>query len=389
MRDFLVRRYRHQCRAWLRGEGQWPLVIALECPTEAEAQQYVDGTRTWVTSWQQWKGPGQLTWCERRWRSMGTQRLPEQLILESPADVAEWIDETQRWARACIRYRKFIERWPALVAKLPHYFDFLATYSDTDIDRLMAVIGWLESHPRSNLYPRQLPVGGLDTKWLESRKSFVADLIETLADRVSDSSPAGTAATLNSAGTRDFYALCGLRRPPITIRLLLLDAALRQRINGLRDVTVAVDELANAALPVKRLYVVENVQTALAFDDLPESAVIMGLGYGIDILSRIVWLKNCECIYWGDLDTHGLAILSRARAHLPHAQAFMMDEATLLKYRPLWSTESEQVHVEELPNLMPSEHKLFRDLKQQRWAANLRLEQERINWQEAWQFLNR
>lgn len=389
IRDFLIRRYRHQCRAWLRGEGQWPLVVSLGCPTEAEAQQYLDSTRAWVTSWQQWKGPGQLAWSERRWRSIGTQRLPEQLILDSPADIAEWIDETQRWTRACSRYRKFAERWPTLAAKLPRYFDSLAAYSDADIERLLAVIGWLESHPRSNLYPRQLPVAGLDTKWLESRKSFVADLVETLASSVNDSSQGGTAATIHCADARDFNALCGLRRPPATVRLLVLDAALRRRINGLRDITVPVDELANASLPAKRCYVVENVQTALAFDDLPESAVIMGLGYGIDVLSRVAWLKNCECTYWGDLDTHGFAILSRARTHLPHAKSIMMDEATLLKYRPLWSTESEQVTVDELPNLTPSEHDLFRDLKRQRWAVNLRLEQERIEWHEAWQILSK
>ena len=389
VRDFLIRRYQHQCRTWLRGEGQWPLVVSLGCPTEAEAQQHAYSTRAWVTSWQQWQGPGQLTWCERRWRSMGTQSLPEQLVLESPADIAEWIDETERWARAGSRYRKFTERWPTLAAKLPRYFDSLATYSDTDIERLLAVIGWLESHPRSNLYPRQLPIAGLDTKWLESRKSLVTDLIETLAGSANDSSQIGTAATIDSAGTRDFYALCGLRRPPATVRLLVLDAALRRRISGLRDITVPIGELANACLPAKRFYVVENVQTALAFDDLPESAVIMGLGYGIDVLSRIAWLKNCECIYWGDLDTHGFAILSRARAHLPHAKSFMMDEATLLKYRPLWSTEPEQVTVDALPNLTPSEHDLFGALKQQRWAVNLRLEQERINWHEAWQILSK
>lgn len=389
VRDFLIRRYRHQCRTWLRGEGRWPVVVSLGRPTEAEAEQYVDSTRAWVESWQRWKGPGQLTWSQHRWRRMGAQRLPEQLILEGPADVAEWIDEGEGWARARSRFRQFAERWPRLAAKLPRYFDSLATYSDTDIERLLAVIGWLESHPRSNLYPRQLPVAGLDTKWLEARKSFVADLVGTLARSVNGISQAGTTATSNSADTRDFHAICGLRRPPTTVRLLVLDAALRQRINGLRDITVSVDELAIAALPAKRFYVVENVQTALAFDDLPESVVIMGLGYGIDILARIAWLKYCECTYWGDLDTHGFAILSRARAHFPHAKSFMMDEATLLRFRALWSTEPEQVAVDELPNLKPSEHDLFRDLKRQRWAANVRLEQERIDWQEAWQILSR
>jgi hypothetical protein len=389
IRDLLTQRYRNQRRSWLRGEGQWPLIVTLGRPTEAEARQLPEVAHAWVTSWQQWEGPGELTWCERRWRSIGTQRLPDQLILKCPADVAAWIDETERWTRARSRYERFTEHWPKLARTLSHYFDVLAQYSDSDVERLHAVLTWLESHPHSSLYPRQLPIAGLDTKWLESRRALVTDLIDALTGGVDHSSPVDTTATVKAATAADFYRLCGLRPLPTTLRVLVLDRDLRQRIGGLRDITVPVDELANSALSAKHFYIVENIQTALAFGDLPGSIVIMGLGYSVDVLSRIPFLEEAECTYWGDLDTHGLAILNRARAHLPHVRSLMMDEATLLKYRPLWSTESEQVIADDLPNLTPPEHALFSALKQQRWATNVRLEQERINWHDAWQLLSR
>lgn len=137
----------------------------------------------------------------------------------------------------------------------------------------------------------------------------------------------------------------------------------------------------------KRVYIVENIQTALAFEDLPDSLVIMGLGYGVDVLFGFEWLQEIDCLYWRDIDTHGLTILSRARAFLPRLESVMMDAATLLKHRALWSTEPEQVTLDELPNLTPPESEVFNGLRQQRWGANVRLEQERIDWDEAWRAL--
>lgn len=386
IRDFLIKRYRNQRRNWLSGQGRWPLVVTLGCPTEAEAEQSVEATRTWLASWEQWRGAGELVRRERRWRSMGTQLLPEQLVLSGPTEVAEWTNETEHWLLARSRYDLLCERWPVLAARLPHYFDVLAEFSDVEVERLQAVLSWLESNPRSDLYPRQLPIAGLDSKWLEARKSIVSDLIEGIASAASCNSPADLPADLDTA-RRDFYTVCGLRPLPTTVRLLVLDPDLRQRINGFRDIAIPINELARATLPAKRCYIVENVQSALAFDDLPGSIVIMGLGYGVDVLSMVAGFKHCECIYWGDIDTHGFAILSRARTHLPHLRSVMMDEATLLRHRALWSIESDQAIADVLPNLTSSEHELFSALKQQRWARNVRLEQERINWQDAWQIL--
>jgi hypothetical protein len=226
----------------------------------------------------------------------------------------------------------------------------------------------------------------MDSKWLESHRTIVSDLFDAIAGSKLCGAAADAPASPGSS-KRDFYTICGLRPLPAAVRMLILDADLRLRTGGFRDLTVRVDDLANATWPVQRCFIVENIQTALAFQDLPGSIVIMGLGYSVDVLSRIPALESCECIYWGDIDTHGFAILDRARIRLPKIRSLMMDEATLLRHRPLWSTESDQAAVDTLPNLNPSEFELFRALKQQRWARNVRLEQERINWHEAWPVL--
>lgn len=98
-------------------------------------------------------------------------------------------------------------------------------------------------------------------------------------------------------------------------------------------------------------------------------------------------MAGAECVYWGDLDTHGFAILSRLRACLPNVVSALMDEATLLKNRSLWGDEEKQVSAPELPFLTAEEQTVYRGLKQHRWGLNVRLEQERIAWDEAWRVL--
>src|SRR5579859_7254278 len=91
----------------------------------------------------------------------------------------------------------------------------------------------------------------------------------------------------NEAAVADFYQISGLRRPPHLTRLIILDEALRAHVGGIRDLSAPAHELADLNLPAQRVYIVENLQTALAFGDLPRSVVFMRLGYGIDAVARI------------------------------------------------------------------------------------------------------
>jgi hypothetical protein len=379
IRELLLTRYRNQRRNWLsQGETsgeRWPIVFRLECPTEEDAKRQPDAFGAWIAAWRAWQGSGEVVWGDRRWRAIGTQRVPEVLRIHSPSEVAAWIGEESRWSRAQSRHAHLVARWPLLNASLPRYFDVLADYEAEDFQRLEAMLAWLEANPHSNLYPRQLPVVGLDSKWLETRTGLIAGLLTALRG--------------GEAAQADFYEVCGLRRPPQLTRLIGLDEALRGRVGGIRDMSVPAVELAGVDLRADRVYIVENLQTGLAFGDLPGSVVFVRLGYGIDALARFPWVSRAECVYWGDLDTHGFRILSRVRALLPHVKSILMDEATLLAHRALWSEEGEQSSEVELPALSADEQVLYQRLKRHHWGVNVRLEQERIPWHYAWQTLLR
>jgi hypothetical protein len=378
VRQFLVRRFQTKHREWLigdPGEGQWPLKVPLGIPTEQTALRQVDGVRAWVSAWQSWQGVGTLSWCERRWKALGVQRLPEKLALRGPEDVAMWIGESARWERAQYRYQTLTARWPVLAQQLPRYFDVLADYGDADFGRLSEMLDWIANHPQSDLYPRQLPVSGLDSKWLDGRKGLLTDLVAAIQE--------------DSSSDLDFYRRCGLKAPPLLVRMRVLDQALRARVGGVGDITAPVEDLAGVNLPVSHVFIVENLQTGLAMSDMPGAVVFMRLGYNVDVLARLPWLARAKCIYWGDLDTHGFAILHRARSYIPELQSVLMDEDTLLRHKALWVDESAQHPAAELTLLTEEEQQLYRDLKQQRWGQNVRLEQERIDWATAWGVLQR
>ena len=116
----------------------------------------------------------------------------------------------------------------------------------------------------------------------------------------------------------------------------------------------------------------------LAFPPLKNSLVIFGFGYGIQMLRSVKWLSACQIHYWGDIDTHGFKILSQIRHYFPNTRSFLMDETTLLLSKDFWGVESTPAADNELAHLTPEEQSLYQGLKQNRWAVNLRLEQERI-----------
>ena len=81
--------------------------------------------------------------------------------------------------------------------------------------------------------------------------------------------------------------------------------------------------------------------------------------------------------YWGDIDTHGFAILDQLRARLPHARSLLMDAATLMAHKSHWGDEP-QPESRDLPRLNAAELGVYNTLRDNRLRPRLRLEQERI-----------
>jgi hypothetical protein len=90
------------------------------------------------------------------------------------------------------------------------------------------------------------------------------------------------------------------------------------------------------------------------------------------------WLTGLDLVYWGDLDTHGFAILNGLRQCFPHARSMLMDRATLLAHQTQWVTEPSPV-ASALDLLTPAEQELYRSLVANAFGPAVRLEQERVS----------
>jgi hypothetical protein len=138
-------------------------------------------------------------------------------------------------------------------------------------------------------------------------------------------------------------ALAGLQKPPPRLRARILCPEIRRAVGGLGDIETPIEQLANLPLSPACVLVVENLDTGLALPELPGGIAFMKLGNGVGVLAQIPWaITSPRALYWGDIDTHGFACLSHARAALPALTSLLMDEPTLFENRHLWGREALQ-----------------------------------------------
>jgi hypothetical protein len=364
----------------------WPVRVTLGSFTERDVLEKMDAVTQWAREWRQAETELPdgiaLIWETRLWTRLGQQKIPARLVIETPAALASWVNQGTQWSQACARRDAFFKRFVNLRSSsvCRRHLAVFVDWIDRDVDRLHALLAWFEANPRSDLYLRQLPVPDIDTKWVEPRRAVLRDFLLGAKGQ----SPAAT--------PQDFYEVCGLRKPSAKLRLRILCPKLRAKVAGLCDIETPVEEVARMELPVRSVIIVENLETGLALPDFEGTIAFMRLGHAVSELSQIPWLgpdhlkgtveqeRLPRLIYWGDLDTHGFAILSRARGIFSRLQSVLMDEATFLGGRSLWVTAHKPHRAEELRHLTSSEMNTYAGLRTSRWGTNLRLEQERLSW---------
>jgi hypothetical protein len=236
-------------------------------------------------------------------------------------------------------------------------------------DRLLRTVGWIEANQRSGMYLRQVDVPGVDTKFIEAHRAVLAELLDLVLD------PGRVCAEAGS-----FEERYGFARKPGYVRFRAgswprpgLGPGFGPGLGlGFSEMTVRALEFMAAPPGVRRVFVVENEVTYLAFPVPSDALVIFGGGYAVSVLAPLAWLRSVEVVYWGDIDTHGFVILSRLRELFPHVESMLMDSATLLAHRSQWVTEPVLAR-DEADRLTPDEVAVYREL------GGVRLEQERIS----------
>jgi hypothetical protein len=240
--------------------------------------------------------------------------------------------------------------------------------------RLLDVVCWISEHPRPGIYLRQVDLPGVHSKFVEAHRAVLSELLDLALPNEASESVRG--------GVGGFAARYGFRDKPLRLRFRVLDPHL-QLLPGTTcpDVTLDAANFAALQLPLRRVFITENEINFLAFPNAPQAIVLFGAGYGWEALAEAEWLGHCALHYWGDIDTHGFAILDQLRSRLAQTRSFLMDRETLLIHEAHWGEEPEPVK-HDLPRLEPAERELYDELRTGQLRPRLRLEQEHIgfNW---------
>lgn len=349
-------------------DAMFPLRLTLKSPTSSELSDRFDEVRAWIAQLSSIKLL-HIDWRELNHRVVGKQKIPQSAWLTSINDAMSFIAKRSEEKRFIDIATSTKNTHPELLTWLKKR-PLLAISLHQEWEQLLAIVSWMKQHPHPGIYLRQIDIAGVHSKFIEAHKRVLAELL--------DLSLPAEAIHPEHTGVSQFAARYGFLDKPQRIRFRSLDNNIHL-IDGtkLADISLDAENFAKLGLAGKRVFITENEINFLAFPQVDNAIVIFGAGYGWYALTRADWLRECDIHYWGDIDTHGFAILNQLRHDFPHVRSFLMDQATFMTHQNVWGTEEQQVK-QTLQLLSEEEKQLFEFLKQNAPQRQLRLEQEHV-----------
>lgn len=351
------------------GEAVFPRRLILKGPDSRELSERFPEVRDWIAQLSGATDHYRIVWRRVNHRVLGTNEIPSEI----------WID-TLEDALAFIGKRRAAEQFTALVdltsERQPELVSWLAKRPMRALDlaeewpRLLAIVGWLRKRPRPAVYLRQIDLPGVHTKLIEGHRGVLTELLDLVLPL--------EAIDATDTGVGGFCRRYGFLARPLRVRFRVLDPSIRVLpVDSDQDITLTQATFSKLELAVSKVFITENEINFLAFPNVSDAMVLFGAGYGFDNLAAAPWLRQKEVYYWGDIDTHGFAILNQLRGLFPRATSFLMDRQTLLDHRSLWGVEATP-ETRNLARLNAEESALYDQLRQNHWGDRIRLEQERI-----------
>jgi len=347
-------------RRFATGEDWEPLGLPIRGPSARQIGEHLAEVRQWAAEWAEAaRGPLRVEYQPVGGRHFGANSIPARAWVDSYDDV--WallkVGSDVRRLTGLIEAARGTRLVPWLTAH-----PMRALRLADDWDRLLATVTWIQRRQVPGMYLRQVDAPGVDTKFIERHKGVLAELLDAQLD------PSRVA-----ADALDFADRYGFLRRPGYVRFRVVGG-----FRGFSELSARADEFTSAPGGISRAYVIENEITYLAFPVPAAAMVIFGGGYAVPVLEPLGWLAGLDLVYWGDIDTHGFAILNRLRHHLPHVRSMLMDRVTLVDHREHWGREPSPTAAV-LDRLDSAESALYADLIADTYAPSVRLEQERVS----------
>lgn len=352
--------------AAVSNEVIFPLKLKLAKPNSQALTDQFNLVRQWVATL------ANIPYIRIEWqridhRIQGEQLLPQAVYIDSLETVLAVLHKQNA-------YRRFVQLVEITQSGQPKLLSWLIKYPHKALQyadqwqHFLNIIAWKQANLNPQIYLRQVDIPQIHSKLIEQHRGILSELFDIALPE--------QAISHSYSGVSQFNARYGFCDKPAFIRFRNLDHK-RSIFPTILQSDLSLDSQSFAQLSpaVKRIIIVENEINYLALPEIENSWAIFGAGYGWKPLAAATWLQHCEIYYWGDIDTHGFAILNQLRETFPHAVSFLMDEKTLLANRPFWSREQKPTSAE-LKHLTDSERQLYLALTNQQFGENIRLEQE-------------
>jgi hypothetical protein len=353
------------------GEPWVPFSLSLRAPGAAELLDQFDDARRWADRFERDSRTRagaprfRVEYRTLSGRNLGVNRVPARI----------WIDDLETLA-ALLGTTVELEELDALMkqtrSSVPAVLPWIAAHPRQVLEhrgsweQVLATVRWIAEHDTTRLYIRQIDADGVDTKFVEQHRKLLDELLALVlpGDRID-----------RRHAPASFAARFQFRQKPDYVRFRLL-APQPGVPDGITELRLRADEAATLGLRPATIFVVENEISYLAFPAVPDAVVLFGSGYAVDG-RELPWLDHAELVYWGDLDTHGFAILDGLRSRRPDVTSILMDHDTLLAHRTQWVREPAPTR-RPLPHLTDDETAVYHDLVEDRFGPAVRLEQERV-----------
>ncbi|MET3809378.1 Wadjet anti-phage system protein JetD domain-containing protein [Arthrobacter sp. UYEF3] len=375
----------------------YPRRRMLKRPTAAALLSDYAAVRAWAAELSAGAGAYALETVEAGRRTVGSNLIPAAAVFSTVQDEIAFAGKSREAVHFQALAASLAELDPLLMGWVTRRPMKLLELGDDAVPAARAAL-WLRDNPSPGIYLRQLGLPGVHTKFIELHRQVIDQMLAALTPGSRGVDPeanlegeagaeppvemTGADVALDDGAGRTaaarFARRHGFLHPPELVRFRVLASDV-DVCGGARDITVTAEAFSMLALPVHTVIATENLVNFLALPERPGTLALFGAGYGFSCLRDAAWLRDCDVLYWGDLDTHGFRILDQLRAVHPHVASVLMDEATLLAHRDAWGSEPTPSRAV-LTRLTQEEAAVYNSLGNDSYGPAVRLEQELIHW---------
>lgn len=292
----------------------WPLILTIGKPSAREFSENTNAVQQHVQSWQM-IGIGEVEWEYVNYRAGAEPvRIPMRWNLRNPS---EWVAAAKDSTVA--NEYELLERLVECVEEVfrPLLVRQRALWIKKNLDEVIAT-----ARLASTLSPgcargrplRLLAEQGVDTKFFERNSALLTRLLDERFD-----------GAVTEQGLVNF--LDALEENNHWIML----APLEKGLLPFKRLRVTTSELGETALPCSRILVIENEQCIHLLPELTDTIAILGTGMDLQWLQSDR-LDSKSIGYWGDMDSWGLIMLSRARQYRPNISPLLMTQELFDRY---------------------------------------------------------